>query len=57
MQNVNNRPKGGLKVREHKTFGVYVEELSKHKVSSYEEIDSKIEEGNRNRTIGSTLMN
>lgn len=44
-------------MREHKTFGVYVDELTKHKVGSYDEIDMKIEEGNMNRTIGSTLMN
>ena len=52
-----NRSKGGLKIREHKTFGVYVDELSKHKVDSYEMIESRINEGNLNRTIGSTLMN
>ena len=54
---INKRPQGGLKVREHKTLGVYVEDLTKHPVDSYESIESKMEEGNRNRTIGSTLMN
>lgn len=29
------RPAGGLKVREHKTLGVYVQDLSKHPVDSY----------------------
>lgn len=51
------RPMGGLKVREHKTLGVYVQDLSKHPVDSYEAIDEKMEEGQRHRTIGSTLMN
>jgi hypothetical protein len=51
------RSKEGLKVREHKTLGVYVQDLSKHPVDCYEAIDAKMEEGQRNRTIGSTLMN
>lgn len=54
---INQRPHGGLKVREHKTLGVYVEDLTKHPVDSYISIEAKMEEGNRNRTIGSTLMN
>lgn len=33
------RPAGGLKVREHKIYGVYVENLTKHPVDSYEAID------------------
>lgn len=53
----DTRPKGGLKIREHKQFGVYVENLSQHKVNSYKEIDQKMDIGNTNRTIGSTLMN
>ena len=54
---INSRPTSGLKVREHKVMGVYVENLSKYPVDSYEAIEAKTEEGNRNRTIGSTLMN
>jgi hypothetical protein len=46
-----------LKVREHKTLGVYVADLSKHPVDNYEAIDEKMEQGQKNRTIGSTLMN
>jgi hypothetical protein len=34
-----------------------VEDLSKWPVQSYSEIESKIEEGNRNRTIASTALN
>ena len=51
------RPISGLKIRESKTLGVYVENLSKHPVNSYESIENKMEEGNHNRTIASTLMN
>ena len=51
------RPKGGLKVREHKQLGVYVQDLGKHPVDSYEAIEEKMEEGQRNRSIGSTQMN
>jgi hypothetical protein len=31
-----------------------VEGLTKYKVNSYEEIDRKMEEGTRNRTVGAT---
>ena len=41
----NRRPKGGLKVREHKTLGVYVQDLGKHPVDSYEAIEEKMDEG------------
>ena len=53
----NKRPAQGLKVRESKTLGVFVDGLSKYPVTSYEEISNKMEEGYENRTIGSTLMN
>ena len=52
-----SRPKGGLSVREHKQLGVYVQGLSKHPVDSYDSIEAKMDEGQRNRTIGSTQMN
>mmetsp|Transcript_7895 Transcript_7895/g.7398 ORF Transcript_7895/g.7398 Transcript_7895/m.7398 type:complete len:104 (+) Transcript_7895:364-675(+) len=48
------RPQGGLKIRESKTLGVYVQDLSKHPVDSYEAIDNKMEEGYQNRSIGAT---
>ena len=38
-------------------MGVFVAELTKYPVSSYEEISNKMDEGYQNRTIGSTLMN
>ena len=47
----------GLKIREHKTLGIYVEGLSKHYVDNYPAIESKMAEGDRNRTIAATQMN
>ena len=38
-------------------LGVYVENFSKHPVDSYENIEKKVELGNKNRSIGATLMN
>jgi len=52
-----NRPQHGLKIRESKVLGIFVDGLSKHPVTSYEEISKKMDEGYVNRTIGSTLMN
>jgi hypothetical protein len=54
---IKDRPAAGLKVREHQKLGVYVENLSKWPVDNYASIEAKMDEGNRNRTIGSTLMN
>ena len=51
------RPKGGLKVRESPAAGVFVENLSKVPVNSYDEIQRQYDIGNNNRTIASTLMN
>lgn len=46
-----------LRVREHRTLGPYVEELSQHSVSNYDEILMCINRGNALRTTASTLMN
>lgn len=54
---VNKRTKSGLKVRENAQIGVYVDQLTKHKVESYKEIENMINEGNKNRTLASTFMN
>lgn len=51
---VHNRPSGGLKIRESKAVGVFVENLSKHAVGSYAEIEHMMEVGNTHRSIGST---
>lgn len=45
---------GGFKIRENKTIGFYVENISKRRVNSFIEIESRIEEGAVNRTIAST---
>ncbi|GMR41799.1 hypothetical protein PMAYCL1PPCAC_11994 [Pristionchus mayeri] len=50
-------PKGGLKIREHPKTGFYVEGLSSAPVSSYKEIEGKINEGTKNRTVAATAMN
>jgi len=53
----DKRPQSGLKIRESKVLGIFVDGLSKYPVTSYEEISKKMDEGYNNRTIGSTLMN
>jgi len=53
----DSRPTGGLRVRESKIVGVFVEGLTKHPVSSYAEVEQMMEIGNTNRSIGSTKMN
>ncbi|XP_032595788.1 kinesin-like protein Klp98A isoform X2 [Drosophila grimshawi] len=46
-----------LRVREHRTQGPYVENLSQHAVSDFEEIQECIARGNAHRTTASTNMN
>ena len=53
----NQRAKGGLKIREHPKMGVFIENLSKHAVSSYEQIKKVFESGTNNRTVAATQMN
>nr|XP_032815549.1 kinesin-like protein KIF13A isoform X2 [Petromyzon marinus] len=53
-------PKGSqtaLKVREHQIFGPYVDGLSQLAVTSYQDIDSLMSEGNKSRTVAATNMN
>ena len=54
---VNQRVQGGLKVRESKVAGVFVEGLSKQPCCSYKEIEDLMEVGNTHRSIGATQMN
>lgn len=49
--------KTNLKVREHNILGPYVDGLSKLAVSSFEEIDNLMTEGNKSRTVAATNMN
>ncbi|KAM3728674.1 Kinesin-like protein [Dirofilaria immitis] len=46
-----------LKVREHKVLGPMVDGLSVLAVSSFEQITSLMEEGNKSRTVAATNMN
>ncbi|PAA86959.1 hypothetical protein BOX15_Mlig023364g1 [Macrostomum lignano] len=50
-------PKKYLKVREHNILGPYVDGLSQLVVSSFEDIDSLMNEGNKSRTVAATNMN
>jgi len=49
--------KGGLKIREHPKKGFYIEKLSNVTVTSYANIESKMDDGTKNRTIAATSMN
>jgi hypothetical protein len=51
------RPKGGMKIRNHPQKGFYVHGLAVKPVHNFAAIDGRIEEGTKNRTIGSTAMN
>ncbi|XP_054637398.1 kinesin-like protein KIF13A isoform X5 [Dunckerocampus dactyliophorus] len=53
-------PKGSrqsLKVREHKVLGPYVDGLSQLAVTSFEDIEVLMSEGNKSRTVAATNMN
>jgi kinesin family protein 1 len=54
---LNPSTKGNLKVREHPSTGPYVEDLAKLVVSSFNEIDHLMDEGNKARTVAATNMN
>ena len=53
----SKRPSGGLKIREHKTKGVYVEGVTEVSVSSYEEIDHVMQKGNKSRSVAAHDLN
>ncbi|KAK3820016.1 MAG: hypothetical protein J3Q66DRAFT_336070 [Benniella sp.] len=54
---LNPKNKGHLKVREHPSLGPYVEDLSKLMVTSYQDIENLMDEGNKARTVAATNMN
>ncbi|KAG9321581.1 hypothetical protein KVV02_001267 [Mortierella alpina] len=54
---LNPKNKGHLKVREHPSLGPYVEDLSKLMVTSFQDIESLMDEGNKARTVAATNMN
>lgn len=48
---------GGLKVRQHPTLGVFVQDLQKLQVNTAEEIFKLLEDGGRVRAVAATNMN
>eukprot|EP00698_Gefionella_okellyi_P018510 TRINITY_DN5557_c0_g3_i1.p1 TRINITY_DN5557_c0_g3~~TRINITY_DN5557_c0_g3_i1.p1 ORF type:complete len:1046 (+),score=367.13 TRINITY_DN5557_c0_g3_i1:88-3225(+) len=46
-----------LKIREHPTLGVYVDQLRKQAVSKYTDIEAAMDAGNKIRTVAATKMN
>jgi kinesin family member 1 len=54
---LNPKNTGNMKVREHPSLGPYVEDLSKLVVSSYDEMMTLMDEGNKARTVAATNMN
>ena len=54
---LQNNSSHNLRVREHPQNGPYVEHLSKHLVTNYEEILTFMNRGNQIRTTASTNMN
>ncbi|CAG0889477.1 unnamed protein product [Cyprideis torosa] len=57
LLNSSGNAKKGLKIREHPKKGFYAENLKQVLVTSYEDINQRMEEGTVNRTIASTNMN
>lgn len=53
----SKRPPNGLRIRENRAMGIYVEGLSKFQVYDYKEIERKMDLGSKNRSLASTLMN
>ncbi|TPX55052.1 hypothetical protein PhCBS80983_g05643 [Powellomyces hirtus] len=56
------QPKGGRKIaglelKEHPETGVYVKDLGTHVVKSVPEMEALMTLGNKNRSVGATLMN
>ncbi|KAG2206312.1 hypothetical protein INT47_007326 [Mucor saturninus] len=54
---LNPKNKGNLKVREHPSLGPYVEDLSRLVVTSFDDINHLMDEGNKARTVAATNMN
>ena len=48
---LNPKTKNNLRVREHPLLGPYVEDLSKLAVTSFEDINALIEQGNKTRYV------
>lgn len=48
---LNPKNKNNLRVREHPLLGPYVEDLAKLAVTTYEDIQNLIDEGNKARLV------
>lgn len=57
VRDLLSKKSGILKVREHPTFGPYVEHLQQILVDDYKTIKKLIDQGNKERATASTLMN
>lgn len=53
----SKNPKGGLDLKENPDTGVFVKDLSAVVVKSVEELEKLMDVGNKNRSVGETLMN
>jgi Kinesin motor domain len=54
---LSNDPSNNLKLKEHQTEGVIVENLSRHPVHNVSECEQLLMYGAKNRKVGATLMN
>jgi len=52
---LNPKNTGNLRVREHPLLGPYVEDLSKLAVTSFDDINNLIDEGNKSRSVAETM--
>ncbi|OWF56723.1 Kinesin-like protein KLP6 [Mizuhopecten yessoensis] len=57
LNSKSNKNKGSMKIKSDPKRGFYVEALTTSLVNSYPEIENKINEGTKNRTVASTNMN
>lgn len=57
MRDLLDASKVNLRVREHPTLGVFVEDLSHCAVESYRDVEDLIEMGLQQRTTAATNMN
>src|SRR5690554_5872659 len=53
---LNPKNKGHLKVREHPSLGPYVEDLSKLMVTSFQDIENLMDEGNKVTNVLSVVV-
>ena len=52
-----SKNKGGLRVRQHPKKGFYADGLKTVPVSEYKDIEQRMEEGTKSRTVAATNMN